>query len=132
MRLLVGCALALALAGCTGDAEREPVDRADTRPAAPTSSAVAAASTRPLVLAVNARRPPLALTERQARPGGRGGGTARRQRGAAGGRGWGHGLATAGRAGRPPAHHRPHRRAPAPRDGHRGGRRRRRGRTRRP
>src|SRR4051794_13753558 len=86
MRLLVGCALALALAGCTGDAEREPVDRADTRPAAPTSSAVAAASTRPLVLAVNARRPPLALTERQARRGGRGRVTDWRQLGEPAGR----------------------------------------------
>ncbi|MBA2954938.1 hypothetical protein GON03_11415 [Nocardioides sp. MAH-18] len=70
MRLLVGCVLVLALAGCTDDGDEAPVDRAFTDgPAAmPSPSATALApSTRPLGFAVNARRPALALTAEQAR-----------------------------------------------------------------
>ncbi|MDF1604355.1 CapA family protein [Nocardioides sp. YIM 152315] len=67
MRLLVGCVLVLALAGCTDDAEPEPVDRAITEVPSSSPSDSVAPSTRPLVLAVNARRPALALTLEQAR-----------------------------------------------------------------
>lgn len=70
MRLLVGCALVLALSACTDDPEPPSVDRAFTDAPSPTvapTTPAAAPTTRPLVLAVNARRPPLALTERQAR-----------------------------------------------------------------
>ncbi|MFC7495404.1 MULTISPECIES: CapA family protein [unclassified Nocardioides] len=74
MRFLAGCALVLALAGCTADPESAPVDRAITDapevtdpPPEPTTSPAPESQTRPLVLAVNARRPPLALTSQQAR-----------------------------------------------------------------
>lgn len=60
----MGCALLLALAGCTQDADPEPAPE----PApAPPSSTVEESSTQPLVFAVNARRPPLELTVAQAR-----------------------------------------------------------------
>lgn len=70
MRLLAGCALVLALAGCTDASDAEPVDRAFTEPPSATASPGATTpepTTRPLVFAVNARRPPLALTLREAR-----------------------------------------------------------------
>jgi poly-gamma-glutamate capsule biosynthesis protein CapA/YwtB (metallophosphatase superfamily) len=74
MRLLVGCALVLVLAGCTSQADEDPTgDRAVTErptPSTPTTTApdtTAPATTRPLVFAVNSRRAPLSLTERQAR-----------------------------------------------------------------
>lgn len=56
----------LTVTGCTS----EPEDAAPTptsSSAAPSSSAAEPTTTRPIVLAVNARRPPLALTEGQAR-----------------------------------------------------------------
>jgi len=71
MRLLAGGVLLLALAGCTsGGEEKAPVDHAFTDGPAATpapDAAVPPPTTRPLAFLVNARRPPLALTERQAR-----------------------------------------------------------------
>lgn len=70
MRLLAGCAVVLALSGCTSDPAEESVDRAFTEAPAPTAPPSATApepTTRPLAFAVNARRPPLALTLREAR-----------------------------------------------------------------
>src|SRR6478735_9270312 len=88
-----GCAAVLAavltsalLSACTEDEREPPAPESapppwvtETVPAAPTT-------TRPLVLAVNARRPPLALTERQARRVMRGAVTDWRQLGQAPGR----------------------------------------------
>jgi poly-gamma-glutamate capsule biosynthesis protein CapA/YwtB (metallophosphatase superfamily) len=69
MRLVVGCALLLALAGCTDDPRSAPPDRAftDGPEAVVPSATPPAPTTRPLAFAVNVRRPPLALTEGQAR-----------------------------------------------------------------
>jgi poly-gamma-glutamate synthesis protein (capsule biosynthesis protein) len=60
--------LALSLAGCTGDSESPSVDRAVTDlPSSASPSPAEDPTTRPLVLAVNPRHPPLDLTLRQAR-----------------------------------------------------------------
>ncbi|QWF22045.1 CapA family protein [Nocardioides sp. LMS-CY] len=69
MRLLVGCVAVLALAGCTGGSDSPPVDRAITDVPSPTPSPAESVepTTRPLVLALNARRPALDLTVGQAR-----------------------------------------------------------------
>ncbi len=67
MRILGWCVLVLALAGCTDAADSEPPDRAITEAPSPSSSSTPSITTRPLVLAVNARRDRLELTERQAR-----------------------------------------------------------------
>jgi poly-gamma-glutamate synthesis protein (capsule biosynthesis protein) len=64
-----GCAAVLALAllsACTED-DREPPAPESVPPPWVTETQEPTVETRPLVLAVNARRPPLALTERQAR-----------------------------------------------------------------
>lgn len=63
----MGCVLALVVAGagCTA-AEREPESTPASRPD-PSESAPEVPTTRPLVLATNARRPPLDLTVGQAR-----------------------------------------------------------------
>ncbi|GAA1777493.1 hypothetical protein GCM10009795_024580 [Nocardioides hankookensis] len=69
MRRLVawGLGALLALSACTDD-EPEPPQAEQSPPPWVTETLPAEpATTRPLVIAVNARRPPLALTERQAR-----------------------------------------------------------------